>query len=74
MTKKGHVSPVAVGDHIKSSAGEFTVKPSCGGPAGRWYCATHDESFSHQFQKDSHIHYGKHKLAWMCILHGLEVP
>jgi hypothetical protein len=50
------------------------VGPKCDQNNGRWYCATHRESFNNQFQKDIHIHSNKHRLAWMCFEHGIEVP
>jgi len=52
------------------------AKPSCGGKAGWWYCATHVEAFGNQFEKDGHISRRKKAcaLAWICPEHGLEVP
>ena len=41
---------------------------------GYWYCATHKETFLNQFEKDSHIHTGTHRLVWLCIAHGFEQP
>jgi hypothetical protein len=55
-------------------AEEFEVKASCGVDTGQWYCVTHNESFRNQFEKDGHIHEGKHQLAWLCVKHGPEVP
>lgn len=53
---------------------QATVGPKCTTNNGRWYCATHRESFNNQLQKDIHIHADKHRLAWMCFEHGIEVP
>jgi hypothetical protein len=47
-----------------------TVKPACkhsGQNSGRWFCITHKKGFENQLQKDSHIHTGKHALAWFCF-------
>jgi hypothetical protein len=41
---------------------------------GYWYCATHQEGFANQLQKDIHIMTNKHRLAWVCFEHGVEVP
>lgn len=52
-----------------------TVGESCGSPAGRWYCITHDEGFANQLSKDSHISgAGDHSLVWVCFEHGPETP
>jgi hypothetical protein len=52
------------------------VKPECDGEksSGRWICTTHNKMFENQFQKDTHIHTGTHRLAWFCHAHGVEVP
>lgn len=53
---------------------KMTVKPSCKGKPGQWFCITCNETFVNQFMKDSHITTGEHQLAWICPTHGLEVP
>lgn len=54
---------------------DITVGPPCDSKkGGQWYCATHNQFFVNQFDKDSHIHSGKHKLIWNCFEHGLEQP
>lgn len=45
-----------------------------GNESGHWYCVTHGDHFDNQFQKDSHIHTGTHRLAWICHEHGIEQP
>lgn len=59
-----------------SAAGPHTVTilAKCETNSGRWYCATHRQSFDNQLQKDIHIERDKHRLAWMCFEHGPEVP
>jgi len=54
--------------------GRTFARPKCDINSGRWYCATHREGFDNQFQKDIHIHTNKHRLAWVCFEHGIEVP
>lgn len=54
---------------------EVTVVAACDvKDRGQWYCATHDEFFANQFDKDTHISTGSHKLAWNCFEHGIEEP
>lgn len=50
------------------------ARPKCDKNNGRWYCATHRKRFENQLQKDIHIDTGKHRLAWVCFEHGIEVP
>jgi len=52
----------------------MVVAQACEKNRGLWHCITHDESFQNNFQKDSHIHTGKHCLVWVCFDHGPEVP
>ncbi len=61
---------------IRESFGEpVTVKPSCGGQAGRWSCVTCGYDPPNQFYKDTHIgEPGEHRMAWICLEHGIEVP
>jgi hypothetical protein len=74
------VTPVAEGEKFKATLGynepptEMVVGPKCDQTAGRWMCVTHDEVFPTQLAKDSHISRGEHRLAWVCIEHGPEVP
>lgn len=57
--------------NVKEAA---TVRPSCGGQRGAWFCITHGISFRNQFEKDTHISKGDHVLCWICLEHGAEVP
>lgn len=66
-TKTERVAPVDVGETLTMGDREELVHESCGANNGRWYCATHDEHFMNQFQKDGHISQGWHRLAWLCI-------
>lgn len=53
----------------------YTVKESCKGKGGSWYCATHNKGFQNQLMKDIHIgNTGKHRLLWLCPEHGPETP
>lgn len=55
---------------------EVSVKPSCGGEAGHWFCITHKMNFSNNFMKDDHLNIieGDHIMCWICHEHGPEVP
>ena len=56
-------------------AGFYSVTGPCANKnAGHWYCHTHDTHFHNQFEKDTHICLGEHKLVWCCESCGaLEV-
>jgi hypothetical protein len=74
MSDRERITPATEKQVVNTkAAGKQIVKPSCGG-GGHWYCITHDVVFRNQFQKDNHIHRGTHQLAWICPVHGLEVP
>lgn len=66
---------VLAGEHIttpghdKGEVYNYIIRPAHEGGNGHWYCVTHQEPFSNNFQKDSHIDEGEHKLAWMCFEH-----
>lgn len=60
--------------HAKQINRKFIVEASCGAENGIWYCVTHDQAFSNNFEKDSHIRKGNHQFAWVCPVHGPEVP
>jgi hypothetical protein len=64
--------PVHLG--LGSNRGRATAGPKCELKTGRWYCATHEQGFDNQLQKDIHIYTNKHRLAWVCFEHGIEVP
>ena len=49
-------------------------EPCADKTGGNWFCITHKQLFANQFEKDSHIHRGKHRLAWWCQIHGPEQP
>jgi len=70
------VSKIESGIEVTFSTGEITkVLPPCDiKDQGYWYCTTHKQAFSHNWDKDTHIHRGKHVLGWFCLLHGLEQP
>lgn len=72
--KKQTLSAPPIGDVLAINGRMHEVFPPCDNSHnGRWYCITHDERFENQLQKDIHISSGKHKLAWVCFEHGLEV-
>lgn len=51
------------------------VQPACANQnGGHWYCVTHQEGFANNFDKDTHIREGKHRLVWLCHEHGAEQP
>lgn len=75
------LTTVAAGEKVSLREGpnntpvEYTVLGPCEDKTGgHWYCVTHREAFANPMQKDSHIHYGRHKLAWVCHTHGPERP
>lgn len=60
---------------LQPTGDRITVLPACDLQAGgHWYCVTHDEYFQNQLMKDSHISRGDHKMAWVCLDHGIETP
>ena len=79
---KGKVEGVKAGEMVKITyygsnqhTDEVEVKPACDDKnGGRWYCATHQEGFQHNFDKDTHIETGDHRLFWLCFKHGAEQP
>lgn len=81
-TKEGTVEPAVEGEEFPAKimhGGEtmvhvYTVGPKCDTNNGLWHCMTHDQIFQNNWQKDSHIHEGDHRLTWVCIHHGPEVP
>jgi len=72
------VEPVKAGEQFRfGSSNELTtILPNCKENwRGEWYCATHEEVFQSQFEKDTHIQCrGKHRLIWWCSGHGPEQP
>ena len=74
------VDSLAVDETFTSNVGPnnepetFTVAAGCDTDRGRWFCVTHDESFTNNFQKDMHITTGKHRFVWICFDHGPERP
>lgn len=85
---KVDVSAVKAGEKIKIKilSGRYQeedVKPACEDKnSGHWYCVTHEEHFTNQFMKDTHLSENRsgkknanvHVMAWICHLHGAEVP
>jgi len=77
-----HVEPVEVGGlYITPDGDRGTFAPACADKhGGHWWCCTCGEVFPHQLAKD--VHLGevprrgglKHRLAWVCSVHGPEVP
>ncbi len=79
MDENERIKPAEVGQKFTCDGHEMTVGPKCDKDKGRWYCITHDEGFTNQFMKDSHISKlsgpkKKHVLTWVCFEHGPEVP
>lgn len=81
QTLEGTVEKVDVGEAIDTSGvrkafgGPVVVKASCRGKGGQWFCTTHDYVCENQFDKDTHIGQpGNHRMAWICLEHGLEQP
>ena len=74
------VRPIEWGEEVTVHDGDRDVvwvsaKPCEDGIEGHWYCATHREGFSNNMMKDSHISgSGEHAMAWVCHVHGIEVP
>ena len=71
------VRKARVGQTLELEGRTHTVMDSCGGSSGRWICMEHPDAISPptQLQKDIHINSdGIHTLAWVCPLHGLEIP
>jgi len=68
------VKPAEIGSTIRIHDHDHQVAASCGGQKGEWYCATHNQSFVNQFEKDCHISKGSHVLVWLCPAHGPEGP
>jgi hypothetical protein len=68
------VTAAAEGTTYEVNGETYTVGPKCDQNSGFWVCTTHSEVFQNQFQKDGHIRKGRHALAWVCLVHGSEVP
>jgi len=68
------VKPVKVGELVEVTQKELVGSACTDKDNGHWYCVTHGAHFVNQFEKDSHIRTGKHKLAWICHQHGIEAP
>jgi hypothetical protein len=79
---KGIVEAVQAGEQVpityrgsEDRTETVTVKVACPNQTGgHWYCVTHQEGFAHNFDKDTHIREGKHRLVWICHEHGAEQP
>jgi hypothetical protein len=69
-----------VGDIVEATKWgrpRLPVYASCGTNGhGSWTCVTHPEDvLENNFQKDSHISRGRHRLAWFCnSCNQFEVP
>jgi len=75
---RDRISAVTVGELVPATDGTKTLpaRAACagyGGP-GFWYCVTHLKEFQKNWDKDTHIKRGKHRFAWICQKHGIEVP
>jgi len=75
------IVPAVEGDRFTDQGKRYTVKAPCDSKdQGRWFCITHKQAFRNNFEKDGHISehgpYGKvrHKLVWVCLIHGPEQP
>ncbi len=74
-TEEQKLTSVDVGERFLINGTIHPVAPACADKNnGNWFCVTHEKWFDNQFQKDTHINRGKHKLAWVCRKHGLEKP
>lgn len=52
-----------------------TASGKCDETQGHWYCTTHKLHFQNNMSKDGHVtENGQHVLAWICVVHGVEVP
>lgn len=71
-------TPATEGAKITIQGTELTVAPKCEANNGFWICVTHDETFVHNFAKDSHLSAQPEgaicEFAWGCFEHGPEVP
>lgn len=57
----------------------LTAEASCGKNNGFWVCVKHPNvDTRNQLKRDSHVYAGgkpqRHRLGWLCMEHGLEVP
>lgn len=56
----------------------LTVGPKCDDTTaqGHWVCTSHSQSFEHNLAMHSHVaaDSAEHVIAWMCHVHGPEVP
>ncbi len=52
------------------------VLAKCDSDTGHWHCVTCAVGFSHNMEMGSHVEHikGDHTVAWICHLHGPEVP
>lgn len=70
------VIPAEIGEEFKIDGETHVIQPACKNKHnGKWVCLTHRYFPRHQFDKDTHISTpGPHKMAWICLEHGLEKP
>ncbi len=76
---KERITAAAAGETIMDDGHPQTVAPACEDKHnGHWFCATHNEHFQNQLQKDLHTSdyasNAAHKLVWWCHKHGAETP
>jgi len=66
---------IRVGDTVQLTAGMAEVHAACTDRVdGYWHCASHRRSFRNEFDRDAHVHNGKHRVVWICWRHGAETP
>lgn len=64
---------------VEATLGEIggtVIGPKCDDKLapGHWRCVTHAEDFPHNWAMQSHSEDGQHVIAWVCHVHGPEVP
>lgn len=79
MTERITTTPTGEQIKLRLRANGITTDEKVAAPcdvqnAGLWYCVTHQQSFTNNCEKDSHIERGKHRLTWLCFAHGPEQP
>lgn len=72
-----NVLSAAEGTPLTIHEADFTVGPKCDdvNAGGSWRCITHGEGFGNNLQMWSHTGDNReHVVAWVCDVHGPEVP
>lgn len=54
---------------------EHTVQAACGEDRGQHYCVTCEVLLRNNMETNGHVYgVGVHRMAWVCLTHGLERP